>query len=445
MRSLQEFVLSYLLSSIWQVPLFFGVGWLVSRALRGSRPTVIHRVWVVVLLLQTAYPAVAAARWPWRELLLHSAQQGAGERSGVTVTFGPAVLAGSLRLSSGVAGILTVAYGLWLLAMLTRLLWSWRRTLRLDRAARPLAMEPEVARVWDRVRTQFGCPNATLVVSAAVRTPFTMGVLRQRVVVPDGLLARLSDLDLLTLLAHECAHMRRNDFALNLLYEVVAVPVAYHPFLRLTRDRLVESREWVCDGQAAAAVGVPKLYARSLLRLATSLMEGMPVKTPHAIGMLDANALERRVMQLTQGTKVEGVLRRSVRLAGCGVLAVVTCGSAWAWRSGVVLPGAPQSAASAAPAPVRIASGLMAGQVASRVNPIYPPEAKKAHIQGAVVLQATISKSGAVEALTAVSGPPELQGAALDAVRQWTFMPFLLNGNPAEVATFIEVNFQLTE
>jgi protein TonB len=78
-----------------------------------------------------------------------------------------------------------------------------------------------------------------------------------------------------------------------------------------------------------------------------------------------------------------------------------------------------------------------------KTQPIYPPIAKAARVQGTVVLQATISKSGTIENLKVISGPAMLTGAALDAVRTWRYRPYLLNNEPVEVDTTINVIFTL--
>lgn len=95
--------------------------------------------------------------------------------------------------------------------------------------------------------------------------------------------------------------------------------------------------------------------------------------------------------------------------------------------------------------PVRVSAGVMAGQLETKVTPIYPPEAKAAKVQGVVVMHAIIGKTGLVEELTGVSGPEVLRSSALDAVRQWTYKPYLLNGNPVAVETIIVVNFSLNQ
>jgi protein TonB len=75
--------------------------------------------------------------------------------------------------------------------------------------------------------------------------------------------------------------------------------------------------------------------------------------------------------------------------------------------------------------------------------PVYPPDAKKAKIQGTVVLQAVVGKDGDVKNLRVLSGPQELQQSALDAVRQWKYRPYLLNGDPVEVETTVNIVYSL--
>jgi TonB family protein len=93
--------------------------------------------------------------------------------------------------------------------------------------------------------------------------------------------------------------------------------------------------------------------------------------------------------------------------------------------------------------PARIAGGVMAGHILNRVNPVYPPVARAAGVTGAVVLHAIIGKNGTIENLAVISGPEMLRGSALDAVSQWQYQPYLLNGEPTEVDTTITVNYQI--
>jgi periplasmic protein TonB len=98
----------------------------------------------------------------------------------------------------------------------------------------------------------------------------------------------------------------------------------------------------------------------------------------------------------------------------------------------------------ATPQRVRVSSGVVQGLIVRRVNPVYPPLARQARIQGTVILQAEISKEGTIQNLQLISGHPMLAPAAIEAVKQWKYKPYLLNGEPVEVETQIQVNFTLS-
>jgi len=95
--------------------------------------------------------------------------------------------------------------------------------------------------------------------------------------------------------------------------------------------------------------------------------------------------------------------------------------------------------------PQRIGGNVMQSQLASKVTPVYPPLAKQQGIEGTVRLEATIDKDGHVASLSVVSGPPLLIQSAVDAVKQWTYNPTHLNGEPVSVLTTVDVNFTLTQ
>ena len=100
-------------------------------------------------------------------------------------------------------------------------------------------------------------------------------------------------------------------------------------------------------------------------------------------------------------------------------------------------------------APVPVArplsiSHMSEGDLVHKILPTYPPLARAARLQGQVVMQAVISKQGAIENLRVLSGHPMLVPAAIEAVRQWRYRPYILNSEPVEVETQITVNFSLT-
>jgi len=94
---------------------------------------------------------------------------------------------------------------------------------------------------------------------------------------------------------------------------------------------------------------------------------------------------------------------------------------------------------------VRVSQAVTQSMSVSKVQPVYPPDARAARVQGSVVMAAIIAKDGSVQSLRVVSSAsPLLEQAALDAVKQWKYRPYILNGNPVVVDTQITVNFTLS-
>jgi protein TonB len=94
--------------------------------------------------------------------------------------------------------------------------------------------------------------------------------------------------------------------------------------------------------------------------------------------------------------------------------------------------------------PIRISAGVADGRLLVPIRPVYPAIAKTARIEGTVVVEATISKTGAVKNARAVSGPPMLIQAAISAIAQACYQPYKLNGEPVEVETTINIIFSLS-
>jgi TonB family protein len=103
------------------------------------------------------------------------------------------------------------------------------------------------------------------------------------------------------------------------------------------------------------------------------------------------------------------------------------------------------TAQEATPQRIAVDKTQMAGQIVKKAAPIYPPLARQAEIQGTVVLRVQISKSGDVENIQLVSGHPMLAPSAIEAVKQWKYRPYLVNGEPVNVETDVTVNFTLAD
>lgn len=111
----------------------------------------------------------------------------------------------------------------------------------------------------------------------------------------------------------------------------------------------------------------------------------------------------------------------------------------------IALENAAPQAQAVAPGKIRVGGGVEAANLIHKVTPLYPPEAKAARIQGVVRFNATIGKDGSVLDLQLINGHPLLVQPAQDAVKQWVYKPTLLNGDPVEVVTQIDVNFTLSQ
>jgi protein TonB len=90
-----------------------------------------------------------------------------------------------------------------------------------------------------------------------------------------------------------------------------------------------------------------------------------------------------------------------------------------------------------------ISQGVSQGLIVKRVQPIYPSTALRLHLEGPVHLMATVGKSGNITTVKTLNGDPVLAQAAADAVKQWKYKPYLLNGEPVEIQTQVTINFKM--
>jgi periplasmic protein TonB len=213
---------------------------------------------------------------------------------------------------------------------------------------------------------------------------------------------------------------------------------------------------------------VPLMYTETLPRqqLLSFLVEPPPPPPPASPAASEAAAkVVRRVeSDIMDGRlRTPGMIPQKVQMIqegdappalSSGVVGGVPGGIPGGQQGGVIggiisststLSAVPKLAIAAAPRRIRISQGVTKGLLIQKIEPPYPPIARAARIQGRVVLSAIISKTGEIENLVLVGGHPMLVPAAIQAVKQWRYRPFLLNGEPVEVETTITVTFQLTD
>jgi TonB family protein len=388
---------------------------------------------------------------------------------------------------------------------LSRLLLSLWAARRMVQGARPaLLREVELdalARCCERLKVR----QPRVLVSSRTVSPVVVGVMRPVLILPQDF-RRSSTSELEAVWWHELAHVCRRDYLANLLCRIVSLPVAYHPAAYAISQRVRRTREMVCDAMAANQMESPVRYAQCLVELARRMQAGQGMEA-QGIGMFDDGVLEERVMELIETKAAVSVRTKAVRLAGgvAAMLMMVTTAAMFhvtptlaamapaesavtepadviaATTGSLIQPSAPTmsvvpssraeqlrmekrlagvkqqagetqevaslelsaDAAIAADEPAKVASGVMAGNLLTHASPVYPADAKAQHISGSVVLHALISKTGNIEDLTVISGPDELRASAMDAVKQWTYRPYLLNGEPTAVETTITVHYSL--
>ncbi len=444
MMRVESWLLGYLVNSLWMVPLVFVAAWAAARAVRRAGPQAEHKVWVTALLVEALLPGVQL-RWgavlQVVGALLRMWRWGAKASGGeVSVSFITMVAPGheGLWLSHGRMMLLVTMYVFCVCYFAAKLAWGLWKAYAMRREAWPVAETGPVAERWAMHCSRAEVEGAVLLASEKVQGPATVGMRRVALLAPLRFFDEVEEGEMDAVMAHECAHMRRRDFAKNVLYNVAALPVAFHPLLWLTRVRMVESREMVCDAMAAEAVAGQERYARSLLRLASLMVAKETAGTFHAIGIFDANCLERRVMKLMRRKENAGRVLRLAMLGACVTIGAVACASALALRVDVT------EKAEAKERPVKVGAGVIAGLGIDMKKPVYPAEAiaKKDTVNGPVVLEAIISKEGLVKNLRVKQSlRADYDRSALDAVKDWRYRPYLLNGEPTEVETTITVTF----
>src|SRR5258708_22348137 len=153
-----------------------------------------------------------------------------------------------------------------------------------------------------------GVGRVKVIRSAGVKAPVTAGVGLPLVVLPEWLLRAGLEEELGAALRHELVHVRRRDFLLNIIYELILLPVSFHPAATFIKARVDCSRELVCDELAARTFPTRLTYARALVRVAASLAAGIPWPSPgFAVGLFHRNTLEVRVVSLLRRAERAGV------------------------------------------------------------------------------------------------------------------------------------------
>lgn len=296
MRNAESVILTYAVNSIWITCVIAGVAAILDRALQRVSASQRHALWVAALMLSTLLP-LSTLR-PEKATPPSTAAAGVTTPSNLPAFFHAARQATSLPVTDTLMHVLLVAY---LALVATRLLG--------------------LARAWNALARM--ASNGTLLRYADVAGPFTFGVRRPVVLLPQWIEPK----DRRAALRHEIAHIRRHDFLLNAIYELVLVPLAFHPAGAFIKSRIDQTREIACDD--IASTRAPLEYAESVLHIVVASFAASKSAPRFAVALFDTDSLEKRIRNLVEWRpRMTGVAAQSLVGTAIALLCAASIGAA---------------------------------------------------------------------------------------------------------------------
>ena len=436
-----------LLSHLWQSTLFALLAGLLTFMLRQERAKV--RYWVCLAAsLKFLFP------FAWLSALGARFASVSGIEIVRSQRFYDAIQVVAGRASSGgipvFAGFKSILAAVWVSGFLAVVAWwchQWREISRAiaESASLNFGREADILRT---VESKLGmrCPTR-IVLSSLASEPGVFGIAAPVLIWPEGVSVDLSDTELEAILTHEARHIQRKDNLTAALHMIVEAMFWFHPLVWWLGARLVEERERACDEDVLTLGSEPRAYAAGILKVCEFCLS---TPLPCLSGVSGGDLKKRMVWIMTNRMLHELGLGKKLAIGvmaiACitGPLAVGLVHASEARDESAVRDASTASEEQTSER-VQASKQEMTGLVVKKVPPVYPEAAKKAHIQGEVILRATIGKKGDVENLEIVSGHPQLAPAAIDAVKQWKYRPYMKDGHAVEVETDITVNFTLME
>jgi beta-lactamase regulating signal transducer with metallopeptidase domain len=340
MEMIDRALLTFLLNSLWQIPIVAGVAALACWFMRNGPARHRHAILVAALVAALLLPAASVRRssGPAQTIeapapAIVSASAPAAERAPFSVqpnTPAPRVV----PIPGGTALALLGAYVLFVAIQLARLAWRYKKTTEIRRAATPRTC-PALERVSARCTTAFRLTGADMLFSDTISGPVTAG---RAVILPDSIFRETRENLLTTAVGHEMAHIARHDFALNILYELLYVPISFHPAALWLRGEVDRTRELACDELVTTSLLEPAVYAESIVSIATT-MSGVP-QPGYTLGVFDGDILEERIRCLLDRPVAN--LKRARLLLAAGISALAVCAVI---ASGLAVSARAQSAA----------------------------------------------------------------------------------------------------
>ena len=338
MRISSQLLLTFLLNSLWQIALIAGLAALGSWLLRDSVARYRHWLWVSALCLAVLVPVGTSLRTlgetaPASFLNSYSILTTEEPQPFIETSRTPGFLVPStFRLNQNIVLVLLALYGGFLLYRIFKLIQAWRTTRNIRRLAVELEPNEQVEEVIRTCEQQVGMHAGAvkLLRSETLPVPVTIGLSHPVIILPEQLL-RDGNIELLTsAIGHEFIHVARRDYLLNFIYELLFVPISFHPAAALLRRRVKQTRELCCDELVAERILNAEVYARSLVQLASSAPPLRRLSVTTTVGIADADILEARIMSLLRKPKLNTRWKKML-LVAVAVLLLVPCVAAAAF------------------------------------------------------------------------------------------------------------------
>ena len=328
-----EVILNFILNSVWQIPTIFAIATLGSWSLKNCPARYRHTLGVVALAAFLIVPLITASRvvpaWVSSLRLTTPSTRvtSVPATSVVTSTTSDALAVdhiGPSRTKTVTASrrsvvILVLAYVLFIVARAVRLARCWHRKEKLRRSALRAEIVPHIELLAQHCRKLLKLGASPVAVSNEARVPYTIGTLRPLIVLPKTFCTSTDEARLLSVLAHEMAHVKRNDFLTNLICELLVLPISFHPLTYLIKRQIDRTRELACDELVTRHVLAPKVYARSLLWAAH--VSRQYSSQAFILSIFDGKILEERIVRLMKRNgRVGAGLARVLMFAALSVL-----------------------------------------------------------------------------------------------------------------------------
>jgi len=336
MRTISQLLLTFLLNACWQIPLVAALATFCACLLRRSSVRYRHLLWVAALLISFVVPAITSSRILIDGFALATAQQaGAIEQSTVkpddsaflaqtTTPVAPVVTTSAIQLSRNLAASLILFYFIFLSCRAYKLARAWKTTRVIRRTARAIEPSDLLESIVARCQSSIGSRSVQILCSDSVPVPITFGFFQPLIILPEHLL-REGNADLLTsAIGHEIIHVARRDYILNLVYELIYLPLSFNPAAAVLSRRIKQTRELCCDELVAERVLDAHVYARSLVKLAGAAAPLRRLSITTTVGIADADILEVRIMSLLRKPKLDARWKKLLLIVVSLVL-VVPC------------------------------------------------------------------------------------------------------------------------